>query len=137
MRQVDNQFEALQLLSSSNRAPRQPEYVYRQRRQRVLIGAAALFLTAAAVAPSVGSWLANRVQGNPVDIPDGAEQYVVQPGDTAIGIARSYGLDGNITPLVREIEDAARENGQDGLQPNEKLVLPAGVGSVTPEAPAQ
>lgn len=137
MAQVDNQFEALQLLSSSNhdnRVLRQPESVYRQRRQRVLIGAAALALAVAAVAPSVGSWLANRVQGNPVDIPEGTEPYVVQPGDTPIGIARSYGLEGNIAPLVGMIEDAA---GQDGLQPNEELRVPAGVGSVTPEAPTQ
>lgn len=130
MTQVTSRFEAAQLLapgSQANRAPRQPESVYKKRRQRVLIGAAAVALTAAAVAPSVGSWLSNRVQGDPVDIPEGSEPYLVQPGDTATTIAASYELQGDLRPLIDEIQAAGDSVGADGLQAGEEIPVPVGV----------
>ena len=51
----------------------------------------------------------------------GAASYVVQPGDTLWGIARSLQPDGDVRPLVGEL---TRVNGGAELTVGQRLVMP-------------
>jgi hypothetical protein len=62
--------------------------------------------------------------GEPASVPErrpGAVTYVVQPGDTLWGIARSLQPDGDVRALVGRL---ARANGGAELSVGEQLVLP-------------
>ena len=92
------------------------------RRRRVVV--AGVLLVVFVVALLAASRVATVLGGDPASVPGrrpGAANYVVQPGDTLWGIARSLQPDGDVRSLVGEL---TRVNGGAELTVGQRLVMP-------------
>ena len=92
------------------------------RRRRVVV--AGVLLLVFVVALLAASRVLTVLGGDPASVPahrPGAATYVVQPGDTLWGIARSLQPDGDVRGLVRGL---ARANGGAELAVGQELVMP-------------
>jgi hypothetical protein len=94
----------------------------RVRRRRQVAAAVAVLLVAGVVWALGGllGWLGSAPLAAPGPVPAAAVVYVVQPGDTVWGIARSVQPQGEVRPLVDRLE---HELGGKALYVGERLVL--------------
>ena len=104
----------------SRSRPGRPSRTTLRRRRLMALGlcmlaAAGMWLALHAVARALGGG------GSPALQPAAAHTWVVQPGDTAWGIALASGAKGDIRPVVDAIE---AQTGGHPLTPGERLVLP-------------
>ena len=91
-------------------------------RRRVVV--AGVLLAVLVVALLATGRVVTMLGGEPASVPErrpGAARYVVQPGDTLWGIARSLQPDGDVRALVRGL---ARANGGAELVVGQELVMP-------------
>ncbi len=91
-------------------------------RRRVVV--AGVLLAVVVVALLAASRVVTVLGGEPASVPErrpGAAAYIVQPGDTLWGIARSIQPEGDVRVLVRGL---ARANGGAELTVGQQLVVP-------------
>jgi hypothetical protein len=111
----------LQVVPDAGRRVGPSAAVYACRRVAALLLVGVLVMGLLLAGRVAAGWLAPPAPATTATHSGAARVHVVQPGDTAWGIAQELGYEGDLRVVVDRLAGAA---GGDGLQVGERLVLP-------------